>query len=345
MLDPVPPEPIQGGTPAFGTYAGRCADTNLRLGKRRVSLLGRVHSEKRWQWFAAFDDHIAVGGAIVDAGLFGTAFLWVFDRTAGALLVDADVVLPSVLTTVSRKPTEGLIASVAVPRYRLKMSRTGSTMTVAGRFGGTAVDLDLAVDDDVATTAICPVPERDGGVNVTQKEPGVAVTGSVDTARGDGDATTDWTGDGDAANGGEATRSEPPFDIDGVGFVDYSHGLLGRETAWDWAFGHTTAPDGTAVGFNLVDRFNEGYENVVWVDGEAEAVGAARLDSNGDEWHVRTECGTVDAALTVEGRRSQDIDIGIVRSQYDQPLGRWSGTVAGYEATGVGVAEEHRTRW
>jgi len=44
-------------------------------------------SRKRWHWFSAFDGDTAVGGALVDAGFFATAFLWVFDRETGEMLV------------------------------------------------------------------------------------------------------------------------------------------------------------------------------------------------------------------------------------------------------------------
>jgi len=332
MLDPVPAQPIHDGTPAFGTYAGRCPDTDLALAERGVSRLRRFRSEKAWQWFAAFDNSLAVGGAIVDAGFFGTAFCWVVDRETGRLVADEDVILPPGLCRVSEHPTEGRIARVGVPSVgpRLQFVRAGDTVTVEGEFGGVDIALELTVEDERAISAICPVAGRSRGVNVTQKEPGVDVVGTVRVA---GDRA------GEAASRPDRTRS-----IDGVGFLDYSHGLLGRETRWDWAFGWGTASDGTPVGFNLVDRFNDGRENVVWVDGRPERVGAATLET-GEEWRVRTDCGTVDATLAVEARREQHVDVGLVRSSYDQPLGRWSGTVAGHEFEGVGVAEEHATRW
>ena len=328
MLDSVPRAPARN-SPTFGTYAGRCGDTRLSLDG--VSRLRQYLSEKRWQWFAAFDDELAVGGAVVDAGFFGTMFCWVFDRAAGELLVDEDIVVPSPLVSVTTHPTVGHIAGVGLPGYRLEMHRQHDSLRVEGRIAGAELALDFAPDDRTAITAVCPVAGRTGGVNVTQKEPGVAVSGRV-SLDASGDERT-LAG----ADGGERT-------LDGVGFLDYSHGLLARETRWDWAFAHAQAPDGTPVSFNLVAGFNDGLENVVWVDGEPRAVGAASLTS-GERWRVETACGTVDATLAVEGRREQHIDAGLVASRYDQPLGRWTGTVAGHDIEGVGVAEQHHTRW
>jgi hypothetical protein len=328
MLDPTPREPTADGRPAFGTYTGRCADVDLRLGERGVSRRRQYVSRKRWHWFSAFDGTTVVGGALVDAGFFATAFLWVFDREAGAMLVDEDVVVPSPLLWVTTHPTVGTLARISVPGYRLTLVRTGRTLTVEGSFGDADLDLALTTDDEAAITAVCPVPEREHGVNVTQKEVGLAATGRITVDR-------------------ERT-------LDGTGLVDYTHGLLARETEWEWAIGSCTAADGTSVGFNLVDGFNDGLENVVWVDGVPRSVGAASFDagdesdtgsSDADDWQVTTECGTLDLALSVEGTREEDLDLGVVRSQYRQPLGRWEGIVDGFDVEGVGVAEEHLARW
>lgn len=330
MLDETPREPTVEGTPAFGTYAGRCGDVDLRLGERGVSRCRRLVSRKRWHWFAAFDGTTVVGGALVDAGFFATAFLWVFDRERGEMLVDEDVVVPPPLLWVTTHPTVGTLARLSVPGYRLILARTGRTMSVEGSFGGVDLDLVLTTDDEAAMTAVCPVPERDHGVNVTQKEVGLPATGRISVDR-------------------ERT-------LDGTGLVDYTHGLLARETEWEWAIGSCTAADDTRVGFNLVDGFNNGLENVVWVDGVPRSVGAASfevndesedgVDAEGEEWQVTTVCGTVDLSLSVEGTREEDLDLGVVRSQYRQPLGRWRGSIGGVEVEeGIGVAEEHLARW
>ena len=109
-MEEPPQSPVPDGEPALGTHAGRFPDTDLRLSDRGVGRVRRLLSEKRWQWFGAFDGTLAVGGAVVDTGPLGTAFLWVADREAGKLLVDADVVVPSPLVTVSTAPASGVVA-------------------------------------------------------------------------------------------------------------------------------------------------------------------------------------------------------------------------------------------
>ncbi len=226
----------------------------------------------------------------------------------------------------SSYPTVGVIAAVGLPGYQLQVERERDDLRVSGAFSEATVSLTFEPTDESAVTAICPVPERSGGINVTQKEPTVPVSGTI------------------TLTGNTARR----FNIDGTGFLDYSHGLLGRETCWDWGFLSGTTVAGRTVACNLVDRFNEGVENVVWVDGEPESVGEAEIgepETASGEWQVSTQCGTVDVSLSPEGSRSQDVDIGLVRSRYHQPLGTWQGTIAGHKCSGIGVTETHLTRW
>jgi len=331
-----PEEPTAEGEPLFGTYAGACADTDLCLRERGVGLLRRSLSEKRWQWFSAFDDDVAVGGAVVDAGFFGNVFVWVFDRAENEMLVDADALVPSSLVSVSSESTHGTVARISLPGRKLRIARdvegdggrTGS-LGVEGQFRGIDLGLTFETDGSLPVTAVCPVEGRESGVNLTQKETCVSVSGTISA-------------------GGDA------HEMDGVGNLDYSHGLLARETRWRWAIGSGETEDGAPIGFNLVSEFNDGYENAVWVDGEPEAVGAASFEmdaetdtakSDDEVWRVRTDCGTVDARLVVEGTREENKDVGVVASRYRQPVGRWRGTVAGYEFEGVGVAEKHLARW
>ena len=321
----VPETAFDDGEPAVGTYRGRLGDTSLQLAERNVPWLRQALSEKRWQWFSAFGEECAVGGALVDGGFFATGFVWVFDRQRGELIVDEDVVIPSPCLHVSSYPTVGVIATLSVPGYHLQVERERETLVVSREFWGTSISLAFEPTDSTAVTAICPVSEREGGINITQKEPAVPVRGTVTTK-----------------------SDNRQFTIGGTGFLDYSHGLLGRETRWDWAFLSGETATGKSVACNLVARFNDGIENVIWEAREPRAVGTAEIiepDTPGGDWQISTACGTVDVRLAPEGARSQDVNIGLVRSRYHQPLGTWEGTIAGHECSGVGVTETHLTRW
>lgn len=327
-LEPAPATPIVDGTPAFGTYRGACEHTGLEARDRGVGLYTRLLREKRWQWFSVADEAIAVGGAVVDAGPFGTVFCWVADRERGELIADASRLLPSPALTVSDRPTAGTVAGVRFGRRPLTVGRQDAAVSVRGSLRPVTLEIDLESLPSDTVTAICPVPgAHPGAVNLTLKELAGQARGTVVV---DGDRHTI---------------------TDGVGLLDYTHGILGRETRWTWGF-CVGVNDGTPDGFNLVTDHNDGLENAVWIDGEPRTVGAATFARPGDAdgkpgaWRVTTADGLVDATLSLESERHEDTTVGPFVSQYRQPLGRWSGRIGDREFDGYyGVAESHRAKW
>ena len=333
-LERAPSTPIVDGEPAFGTYRGSLERTSLDVPRDRVGRLRSILREKHRQWFAVADERTAVGGAIVDAGPVGTVFCWVADRHSGTL-VDASRLLPGPLVRLSNHPTSGRIATGGLLGGALTVERSGSTLDVRGGVGDLELDLEFDASAADAVTAICPVA---GGpraaLNVTQKELLGRATGTV------------------AVAGRRRSLS------DGVGLLDHTHGLLARETRWRWAMGVGTVDD-DLVGFNLVSGFNDGLENVVWIDGEPRAVGSAtvedpdppngpRWSETGDErtWRGVAEDGTVDVGLEADGERTENTTVGPFASQYRQPFGSWSGRVDDRDLEECfGVAEIHRARW
>ena len=339
-LEPAPQTPIVDGEPAFGTYRGSLESTALEARRRGTGRLSSILREKHWQWFAAADDETAVGGAVVDAGPVGTVFCWVADRESGRL-VDASRTLPGPLIHLSERPTRGQIATARLVRDPLTIDRSGSIVRIRGGVGELVLDLEFAAAPEDAVTAICPVA---GGLqtalNVTQKELAPRASGTVTVA------------------GRRRTLT------DGVGLLDHTHGLLARETRWRWAMG-VGRVDGELTGFNLVWGFNDGLENVGWIDGEPRAVGPATLEFPGhprsarggrersrqgrpDEraWQAITDDGSVSADLAVEAERLENVTVGPFASQYHQPLGSWRGRIDDHDLEDAfGVAEVHRARW
>ncbi len=324
----VPDEPLDlVGLPRFGTYAGLPATTALAAlaGPPLVGGLTRVRSEKRWQWFGAISDEVAVGGAIVQTGYAGQVFLWVFDRARGVMVVDASMTTLRARVAVQDAPGVGEVARAAVGLDELRVRRRGELVEISGRVR--EVELFITMDGAQVTpiTAICPVPaER---ANITCKQAGLRASGVVRVG-------------------------SKSFDLGerAAGFMDYTHGLLAYETRWRWAIGAGIGEDGVALAFNLTDGFNAGLENVIWRDGVPSHVGAVAFRYNpaspNTPWHVQTPDGRVDLTLHVEGVRQEVVDMALVHSSYVQPLGRWEGTLDGARlASCVGVAEDHVARW
>jgi hypothetical protein len=131
-------------------------------------------------------------------------------------------------------------------------------------------------------------------------------------------------------------------ELEGRVLVDDTAAYYERHTSWRWSAGAGLAVDGRVVAWNLVSGVNDPPQNserTVWVDGvPAEAPPSAfapDLSSVGD---LRFEA-------EAELRRSSNL--GILRSSYRQPLGRFRGRLPGgiELAEGFGVMEDHDAWW
>jgi Protein of unknown function (DUF2804) len=133
------------------------------------------------------------------------------------------------------------------------------------------------------------------------------------------------------------------------GLLDDSAGYHDRRTEWDWCAGVGTTLGGRAVTWNLVAGVHDvepATERAVWLDGVA--VPAAAMTMSGELDRVGTADGA-DLRFTAEAVRRRDDRVlgGLIRSEYVQPFGTFTGTLPGRLelAAGFGVLERHRARW
>lgn len=325
-LAPAPDQLVgPGGVAATGRYRGLTGEidwTRLAPPYARSRWWRRFH-HKRWHYVAMSAGDLFCAVAIVDLGWTSTAFAYVFDRR-----------LRKVVASYSQDGLPGLTATLAnhagqVSRFRFLSNRIviapgahGYALTlrcpgfaIDARFGGAAPQL-LAVG-----------PAAGGSLHATQKSGGMALDGELRI--------------------GAARHSL----AGGVASVDYSNGLLGRETDWRWASAH-----GLDIGFNLQAGYFGAAENALWIDGEIVALGAAQFEFDGADplapWRVSTDDGLLDLTFQPEGARSENKNLLVAASRYVQPIGTFSGTVrAGPQAAPrridglAGVTEDHSSRW
>jgi len=267
--------------------------------------------EKKWQWFSVFDEKLALGGAIVDVGYVSKVFLWIFDRENQTWWLDGTQTLGPKRVFVANDVNTRNIAHGG----GLKIMRDGSIWKVLGHFEGAKLDLTFTATAP-PMTALCPTPV---GWNVTRKQVSLSVAGVV---RGIG---------------------EHKFH-DATGFLDHSHGIMARHTSWLWALGGGQLADGIAIGFNAISGFNGDMENAIWVGDDVFGFERAEF-TKGASWRVKDSKGMIDLELDIEAVRTEDLDLKLVKSKYEQPLGIWRGTLAGHEVSLVGVAEDHMATW
>ncbi|HET7786946.1 MAG TPA: DUF2804 domain-containing protein [Myxococcales bacterium] len=313
------------GVPRFGLYAGAIADAGLAGLEDAPGLVQRRLMEKKWQYLFVATPEVMLALAVIDCGYLSTGMCAVFDRGGRRLLVDENPVLPPLCAQVSDGPGE-MSARLFGPRIEARLQRTPKGLSVKAKWVHAQVDLLLDVaraPPPISAVASVGAPGR---FDFTQKTVLVPAEGEVRAAN-------------------------VRFPVHGqLAGLDYTHGLLARETAWRWAFG--SGRSGLRqVGFNFSDGFLQGEgENAIWLDGEPRAVGPVTFafdpESPLGPWRVQSRDGRVDLVFQPEGYRRQTVDLKVILSRYLQPFGTFSGSLDGVGIEGVpGVTEDHAARW
>jgi hypothetical protein len=136
---------------------------------------------------------------------------------------------------------------------------------------------------------------------------------------------------------GRELQVEGPF-----GFVDDSAGYHARHTRWRWSAGIGRARGGRSVAWNLVEGVHDGpgaSERTVWVDGEPHEVEPVRFAAD--------LSAVGDLRFTEWSAREDHTNTLLLRSDYRQPFGSFSGALPGglELESGYGVMEWHDVRW
>ena len=335
------------GEPRFGTYEGELPAVDLhRLSGRWTPTAARhkLLKRKRWHYTLAATHEVLALFAVVDVGYSANAFAVALDLKRERPLCDVSFLgAPGPLAEVGDKPGAGLMASFRTlggrltarrgeddERYRLQVDvsrlRTGSLQSF--QWNG---DL-LVAGGPPALTVISPV-EGDGFINVTQKRGGMLAFGTVEA-------------------GGKRFRLDG-----GVGGTDYTQGYLARRTTWRWAFLAGRLADGTPVGLNLVEGFNEhthANENALWMGSRLYPLGRAHFEYDRKDlrnpWRLQTDDGAVDLRFRPLHVHREDHDFKLVVSHFAQPLGLFEGTLRvdgqTHTLSGVpGVTEDQDMLW
>ncbi len=346
-LPPAPPTVEDaGGAPRFGTFQGGLdvVDLSRLRGSYQPNRVDRLRMHKKWLYGFIATREVSVLFAVVDLGYSSNAFALALDYASGQVLADVGVLgLPAPLVKVNDHPGAGLDVDFRRPDARLRAWRAFGDERFHGqvRLGvpwplrKPSLELTwdlLAAGGPPPLTVIAPV--EGGVVNVTQKWAGLLAFGALEV---------------------EGRR----YSLDGgVGGLDYTHGYLARKTSWRWAFVCGRLDDGTPIGINLVEGFNESRddvnENALWLGNELIPLGRARFHWNRDNvlapWRVTTTDGVLDLRFQPLAAHQELRDLKLVKSSFHQPVGLWQGEVKLGDRTHVlkdapGVAEDQSVLW
>jgi hypothetical protein len=311
------------GHPRFGTYRGELREIALDRLRGPFSLPAPVRflKHKRWTYAQVVTPEAVAVVGIAHLGYTANAFVTAVDLRSRARLFDTGLLaLPGAQVEISDAPAEGLYARFRRPGARVEIRRERHAdrylIEIAVRplnpFAESLHwDAELAVSGAApALTVISPVA-RDGVVNVTQKRAALQARGAMRIGR-------------------------RHFALDGgIAGVDYTNGLLARNTQWRWAMMNGRLPDGTPIGLNLVEGINDVNarcnENALWLGDELHPLPRARFVPGAfpasDAWRVATEDDSLELRFEPIYTHRDERDLKIVRSRFLQPLGLFSGTV------------------
>ena len=326
------------GLPQFGTSTGRFlkVDFSQLQGAYRHSALTQFLRTKRWVYQFIATPELAMLWAIVDVGYSSNAFATVVHLESGRVLADlSQLGLPRPAVHVSDETGVQTAAHFRMPGVSLAAYQNSGQ----AYFNSSLKTRDLEGEARLLTAEAAPflavvAPVEGHGVNVTHKHAALKSFGWVDV---------------------QGQR----FSLDGgVGGLDFTNGILARETSWRWGFACGRLPDGTPVGFNLVEGFNESRddvnENAAWVGNQLFPLGRARFEWNKSDvlerWHVRTTDGSLEMEFTPIAVHREFRDLKLVKSHFQQPIGRWNGvlTLDGKTISlsqVAGVTEDQQVRW
>ena len=183
------------------------------------------------------------------------------------------------------------------------------------------VSIDLELEESGGVEVLSPAGDR-GNYIWTRKQAQVPVRGSVRI--------------------GDRRHS-----LDGGAFIDDSAGYHDRHTSWRWSAGNGSTTDGHEVAWNLVDGLHDGVpasERTLWVDGDPRELGPVTFPAG-----LSGVCFDDGASLSFGewSSRQQRMNLLLLRSDYRQPFGVFSGTLPGgiELAQGYGVMEQHDVHW
>jgi hypothetical protein len=336
-LTPAPASLLDGaGAPRLGAWAGDLPEVDLAAlaPAGLVGRLSRVARGKRWIYAMAAADEVLAALAIVEAGWFAGGFAWALDRRTGTVLWEGSAAgLPGRHASVPSSARDGARARLRAGGIALAISREGGRwrLSASGEDGAFALDATLdAAGGPLPFGVVVPVPL--GGVRATQKSAALDATGTV------------------------RVRGRTLALDGGSGGIDFTAGLLARETAWRWAFG-TGRAGGAPFGFNLCEGFGvraeDPGENAGFAGAGPWRLPPVAFEIGGERapWRVASAGREVDLTFRPQGAHREARNLGVLRTRFAQIGGTFEGRIPGAAGQAVeiaglpGVVEDHWAVW
>jgi hypothetical protein len=338
-----PDRAVVNGQVQFGRFARPFRELNLLDAKCGITRVGglRRFRLKEWEHWAVVHPNWYLSVAIVDVGFLVTSWLHLFDRRNRKAFEHVRKLPPWMFRAPANLWDHS--GEVKTRGYRvfvhnhLERQVHRLQIEVSGQRSLPAVSGTLLFNEDPARTQplVVMLPLGPNRPMFSHKS-ACPASGVLEI-------------------GGEKVEFTPDRD---VGLLDYHRAYYPRNTFWRWATFATIDASGNLLGVNLThniikddEQFNE---NCIWHGNSISLLGAARFDVPKDPtqpWTIRTTDGAVNLELTPQGLRRERVNLGLIRTAYDQPYGLYSGTLVDYTGRrhtvekAFGVAEDHVATW
>lgn len=275
---------------------------------RRLGALAKWRRYHQFQYFGIVSDELIGGCALADISLLGAGFVYLFHPASGRML-ERQFRRPLGLGTVfSPRPNAG-VCELRSGANRLRLSNQGLDKHLLVELDdGTRIEASFS-EQQLQPMCIC-TPTAVNGWVYAQKVAGVRCRGQVHSALGDFDLAA----------------------LEAFAHHDWSAGYMRPETNWNWAC-LSGALGGTRVGLNLSCGVNETSfsENCYWLDGALLPVGGVHFQFDRDDplkpWHILSADGQVELQFHGHGLHREQLDLGLLASNFKQVFGRFQGTL------------------
>lgn len=280
----------------------------------------RRTQRKTWIFYGAYSKDLFAGLAIVDAGVVATAFAYFFVPSEN-LFIEDKITLPFGFKS-GFDPA--MTDEWKLGKYSIRTTNNIMSLNYDGKF---KLQMTSHLQDNGVSIV---APSRDGRpFNYTYKDLPIKTEVQI-------------------------SYKNKPYSAKGsIGAIDFTKGFPPRTTEWNWSSVIGTTQSGKSIAINIVDKFNDNMENILWLDGERIILSNATFkygpDLKNDLWHIQTTDGLINMQMQPFGARAENINAAVMKSIFTQPFGKYSGTVT-YNGTtetfeGYGVAEEHLAVW
>lgn len=313
--------PAPGESGIFGLYEGPIKDTQTREWDFNNRFLPRRRLERKaWIYLGFYSRDFYAGMAIVDAGLLATAFCYVYIPAEKFFIEDRQMRPMGFATDFDAT----LDDTWRLGSYEILPTQDRIIFNLRGQFDLTAT---FTRKHNGLSTIAPSTGERP--FHFTYKEMAMAVEGEFI---------------------GKGRRQKFSGEL---GILDYSKGYPPRHTEWNWMSMVGKTESGKNLAVNLVDKFNEGIENALWLDGEPMSLATAHFHyihpADKSIWRILTRDNVIEARFRPFGARSENIHVGLLRSKFIQPYGTFDGIIkidgVSEKFTGFGVTEDHLALW